>query len=57
MSMFEAIEDFFDEDAKFDRAYSEGYEDGEDALEEEEILIAYEDGFHDGYYSGYDEYD
>lgn len=53
MSMLESIEDFFDEDAKFDRAYDEGYHDGEDALEKEDIQAAYEDGYVDGH-NGYD---
>ncbi len=52
MSMFEAIEDFFDEDAKFQRAYDEGYEDGEDELEREELQISYTEGYIDGFSVG-----
>ncbi len=49
MSIFDALEDMFDEDAKYDRAFEEGVADGEAALELEELQEMYDVGFDVGH--------
>ena len=49
MSLYESIEDFFDEDAKFDRAYDNGFSAGEVAAEDEQLGQYYAAGYDDGF--------
>lgn len=55
MSIFDSIEDLFDEDAKFDRAYDEGLADGETSAENDELDLFYRRGYDDGYAGDDDE--